>query len=65
MLGYRAWGTLAWIALFNVPVGIWAVTAGAYVIGGILLGLTAYGLVRIAVGLAAHQRLVKRLPGPS
>jgi hypothetical protein len=60
MTGYRSWGTPAWIAFFNLPVGIWAVTKGSYVVGGILLGLTAHGLVRVAVGLVAHQRLVKR-----
>ena len=62
MTAFRVWGTLAWIAFFNVPLAIWAVTAGAYVVGGILLGLTLFGLVRLANGYVAHQRLVKRLP---
>jgi hypothetical protein len=62
MTAYRSWGTLVWIAFFNLPVGIWAVTRGSYVVGGILLGLTLFGLVRLAAGLVAHQRLVKRLP---
>jgi hypothetical protein len=49
-----AFGYIAWAALFNLPIGIWAVATGHYIVGGVFLALTVYGLGHLivrAVGL--------------
>ena len=59
-----AWGFIIWAALFNLPIGLWAIATGHYDVGGIFLAFVTYGLIVLAKRTIAYQRLAKRIARP-
>lgn len=59
-----AWGYLFWIAAWTLPFGLWGLATGNYVVGGIFLGLTTYGLAYRLWKLIAPRRFAKPSGSP-